>query len=136
MIEPLLHERKMGPLSGVSREQGLESYHHAKARWMAGDLAYTHEGGESFLDIRERAVPAFLRLVEAYRAETLVVVSHGVTIRVLLTSLLPDRGPAHFDQFAIDNTGVNDLSWDGTSWSALTLNCKAHLESESDAFAW
>jgi 2,3-bisphosphoglycerate-dependent phosphoglycerate mutase len=135
-VEPLLHERKMGPLSGVSRDAGLDAYGQAKARWMAGDLAYTHEGGESFEAIRDRALPVFRRLVETCQAGTLVVVSHGVVIRVLLTSILPEYSPAHFDQFAIDNTGINDLRWDGATWSAVALNCRTHLGQEGDDFAW
>ena len=57
VILPLLHERKIGPLSGLSREEGWEIYAESKKRWMAGDLEFTHEGGESFAAIRRRVLP-------------------------------------------------------------------------------
>src|SRR5262249_51447792 len=47
-IEPQLveslHERRMGPLSGLSRQAGTDAYEEAKRRWMAGDLDHTHPG--------------------------------------------------------------------------------------------
>jgi len=123
-----LHERKMGPLSGVLREAGLAAYEEAKTRWRAGELAYTHEGGESYLDIRDRVVPPFRGLVDRHPGETVVVVAHGVVIRVLLTTLLEGYGPEDFDRIGIVNCGVNDLRWDGRRWRAEALN------QERDAF--
>src|SRR4051812_252326 len=68
-----LHERRMGPLSGLPRDEGWDAYVEARTRWMAGDLEYTHEGGESYADIRRRAVPALLAIAERHRGETVVV---------------------------------------------------------------
>lgn len=135
-IEPLLHERKMGPVSGLSRDEGLAVYNEAKTRWMAGELDYTHEGGESYAEIRQRVVPIFQRLAERSVGKTAVVVAHGVVIRVILTTVLADFGPEHFDRLAIDNTAVNDLRWSGGSWRATGLNQKSHLGTDTDRFAW
>lgn len=135
-VEPLLHERKMGPLSGLSRAEGLDSYTAAKARWMAGDLDHTHEGGESYATIQARVVPILNRLAASSAGTTIVVVAHGVVIRVALTSLLPDLAPEHFDRLAIDNTAINDLCWEGGTWSAVALNQKTHLDEGGDEFAW
>lgn len=121
-IEPDLHERKMGPLSGTSRLDGLDAYTGAKHRWMAGDLDDTHEGGESYAQIRARVVPIVQRLAEGSTGQTIAIVAHGVVIRVLLCTLLEGRGPADFDLYRIDNAAVNDLRWDGTRWKAVALN--------------
>ena len=136
VVEPTLHERKMGALSGQGRAEGLASYAETKARWMAGELDYTHEGGESFASIRTRVVPVLSRLAEASVGSTVVVIAHGVVIRVVLSSVLPGYGPACFDRLAIDNTAVNDLLWEDGSWSAVTLNAKSHLDADVDGFAW
>jgi 2,3-bisphosphoglycerate-dependent phosphoglycerate mutase len=117
-----LHERRMGPLSGLPRDEGLATYEEAKARWMAGDLDYTHEGGESFADLRRRAVPALQELAERHPDQTIIVVAHGVVIRVLLITLLEEFGPEHFGRLGIDNCAVNDLRWDGARWRAEGLN--------------
>ena len=111
---PALHERKIGPLSGKSREEGWATYAASKERWIAGDLEYTHPGGESYADIRRRVVPIIEDLAARHRGETIVVVAHGVVIRVILTSLVTGFQPADFDRIAIDFASVNDLLFDGT----------------------
>ena len=122
VVVEALHERRMGPLSGVPREEGLAAYEEAKRRWKAGALDYTHEGGESFEEIRRRTVPAFQELAARHPGQTIVVVAHGVVIRVLLTTLLDEFGPEDFDRLGIDNGAVNDLRWDGSRWRAVALN--------------
>jgi broad specificity phosphatase PhoE len=116
-----LHERRVGPLSGQSREEGLDVYEEAKWRWMAGDLEHTHAGGESYADIRRRTLPAFEALVTRHPGQTIVVVIHGVVIRVLLTSLLEGYGPKDFAAIAIPNAGINDIRYDGKRWWAEGL---------------
>ena len=108
-IEPRLHERLMGPLSGVSKEDGWETYQETKRRWTDGELHHTHEGGESFEAIRARALPAILEIAERHRGETVVVVAHGVTIRVLLCSLGAGLSAADFDRIGIEYMAVNEL---------------------------
>jgi 2,3-bisphosphoglycerate-dependent phosphoglycerate mutase len=122
VIIPSLHERRIGPLSGLPREQGWATYAESKQRWIAGDLEYTHEGGESFADIRHRVLPVFDELTVGHAGETIVVVAHGVVIRVLLTSLIDGLRPADFDRIAIDFASINDLVWDGRQWRATALN--------------
>ena len=122
VIVPQLHERKIGPLSGLSRETGWEIYAESKRRWISGDLEFTHPGGESFADIRRRVLPVFEELQTRHRGETLIVVAHGVVIRVVLLSLLEGLEPADFDRIAIDFASINDLRWNGTRWKAHALN--------------
>jgi len=117
-----LHERRLGPMSGSTREEGWSIYAASKARWIAGDIEHTHLGGESYADVRRRVVPVFQNLAARHGGETIVVVAHGVVIRVLLTSLLPGFDSSGFDRFAIDFASVNDLWFDGTTWTARRLN--------------
>jgi len=117
-----LHERRMGPLSGQLRESALTHYEDAKRSWESGALDATHEGGESYADIRRRVLPVWNDLVERSLGQTIVVVVHGVVIRVILTSILTDFGPQDFSRIGIDHVAVNDLRWDGARWSASALN--------------
>jgi 2,3-bisphosphoglycerate-dependent phosphoglycerate mutase len=117
-----LHERRIGPLSGLSREDGWSVYSESKTRWIAGDLDHTHEGGESYNDIRRRVVPIVQELAAVHAGETIIVVAHGVVIRVALTSLLAGAHPSEFDRFAIDFASVNDIRFDGQVWTAHALN--------------
>jgi len=116
-----LHERKMGPLSGQPRTEGWSTYQKAMAAWMAGDLDFTHEGGESFAAMAHRTLPVFQSLAERHRGETIVVVAHGVVIRVVLCSLIQGRSHGDFENIPIEFVGVNDLFWDGRLWGTRTL---------------
>jgi broad specificity phosphatase PhoE len=121
-IAASLHERKIGPLSGLSREQGWDIYAQSKTRWMTGEMEFSHPGGESFGDIRRRVFPVIQEICRRHAGETIIVVAHGVVIRVLLLSLLEDLQPADFDRIAIDFASINDLRSDGKRWRAYTLN--------------
>jgi 2,3-bisphosphoglycerate-dependent phosphoglycerate mutase len=125
-LEPVaiaaLHERKIGPLSGCSREQGWAVYAASKSEWIRGDLDHTHEGGESYNDVRRRVIPVFQELAARHAGQTIIVVAHGMVIRVALTSLLAGSSPGEFDRFAIDFASVNELRFDGAIWTAQTLN--------------
>ncbi len=117
-----LHERRIGPLSGQSREDGWEIYGESKRRWMTGDLEFTHPGGESFAAIARRVLPILDDVRRRNEGRTSLVVAHGIVIRVALLSLLSDRDPADFDDVAIDFASINELAWDGSGWNARALN--------------
>jgi probable phosphoglycerate mutase len=122
IIRPGLHERRLGPLSGVSREEGWSIYAESKSRWIDGDLEYSHPGGESYADIRRRVIPILENIIAGHPGETMIIVAHGVVIRVILTSLLAGYQPGDFDRIAIDFASINDLWFDGATWTARELN--------------
>jgi broad specificity phosphatase PhoE len=113
-----LHERLMGPMSGMPKSEGWPIYVETKARWMAGQLDFTHPGGESFEAIRDRVVPVFADVARTYAGSTIVVVGHGIAIRVFLISAIPDLSPADFDRISLQFVTPHDLLWDGTAWQA------------------
>jgi len=125
-LEPVviagLHERAIGPLSGISREEGWAIYADCKQRWVNGDLDFSHAGGESFADIRRRVVPVLESLAESHADKTIIVVAHGVVIRVALASLLAGYSHADFDRIAIEFASTNDIRFDGTAWRPHALN--------------
>jgi broad specificity phosphatase PhoE len=116
LIEPELRERRMGPLSGFPRVEGMPIYEEAKSRWMAGEVDFTHPGGESFAGIRERVVPAVEAIAERHRGSTVVIVGHGVANRVIMTSLVEGLSPANFDEITIEFVATTRLIRDSTGW--------------------
>jgi broad specificity phosphatase PhoE len=111
---PGLHERRMGPMSGMPRAEGWSAYERSKAHWIAGRLDHTHEGGESFAAMKARATEALGGLLDRESGRTIVVVAHGVINRVLLASMAHGHSHADFDRISLDFVGVHDLRWDGT----------------------
>jgi probable phosphoglycerate mutase len=122
IVIPELHERKIGPLSGMSRQDGWAVYEESKTRWMAGDLEFTHHGGESYAAIARRVLPVLDELRGRHPGGRLVVIAHGIVIRVALLNMLAGCTPADFDRIAIDFASINELVHDGVAWRAEALN--------------
>jgi broad specificity phosphatase PhoE len=126
LIEPHLHERRVGALRGTST-QGVEGvWPDTLRRWMAGETHYAPPGAESFDQIRERVLPVWRRLTRKYEGQTTAVVAHGVVCKVLLLSLLPDWTVADWQRLGpIRNAAVSELVDEGSGWRAVRLNVLA-----------
>lgn len=118
-----LHERSMGALAGADRHAFRHVYQDAMTAWSAGDVDHTHETAESFRMMQDRGVPALTSLLEKHqgRNESIIVVSHGMLIRVLLASLIPDLTLSKLGEIKIDNVAVNELIWNGQSCEPVRL---------------
>ena len=122
LVEPQLHERRVGPLSRRPREEGDRVWEETLAHWEAGDTAFAHPGMESFDAIRDRTLPAFRRVVESLPGGRVVIVCHGVVCKVLLLSLV--RGYSAADWTRIGralNASVSELVPDAGGWLARQL---------------
>lgn len=82
LIEPDLHERRVGALSGTSFSSVGGPWPETIDRWEAGDTAFTTPGAESLDDLRRRLVPALKRVVDQHAGGRVVVVAHGVVCKV------------------------------------------------------
>jgi broad specificity phosphatase PhoE len=119
-VEPALHERRVGALSGTPAGGAEGPWPDTLRRWMAGDTGYAAPGAESFDDIRDRVLPIWERVTREER--TVVVVAHGVVIRVLLLSLLPGYGVADWKRLGpIRNVAIHELVRE-SAWRAVRLN--------------
>jgi probable phosphoglycerate mutase len=122
LIEPALHERKVGPLSRMPRTEADGIWNETIARWIAGDTSYSYPGMESFDELRDRTLPAFNRVVQAHPGGRVVVVCHGVVCKVLLLSILHGKTPADWSKIGrIPNLAVSELVPEGTKWRADQL---------------
>ena len=122
LLEPLLHERRVGPLSGRSRAEGDAVWEETLARWLAGETNFAHPGMESFDEIRDRTLPAFRRVAEAHPGGRVVVVCHGVVCKVLLLSLLRGHTAADWVKIGLaKNLAVSELVPDADAWTARQL---------------
>lgn len=86
------------------------------------------EGAETYAQVRDRAFPALLEVAEKHDGEKIVIVSHGVTIRCLMSRILPadlndvEKLPIH------GNTAVSHLFYDKGSFTVDYVNDQSHLE--------
>lgn len=122
LIEPELHERRVGGLSGTPNTDPEGLWPQTLRRWAAGETSYATEGAESFDDIRDRVLPVWERVMLEHAGKTLVIVAHGIVCKVLLLSLLPGYGARDWPHLSpIRNVAVSELLHTDGIWQANTL---------------
>jgi alpha-ribazole phosphatase len=87
-VIPQLREMAMGRWDGRTADEIREREPAAFAEWMARVGEFPFPGGESVPDLRARAWPAFEAIVAAHAGESVAIVAHGGTNRVLLCTAL------------------------------------------------
>jgi probable phosphoglycerate mutase len=99
-----------------------------KRRWREGAFHESIEGGESILDVQHRALRAVDHILDCEEGCTVLVVTHGRFLRIMLASLLDEYGLKRMHELPHSNTAVNRLVHHQDVFKAELLNCTAHLD--------
>ncbi len=122
LVEPDLHERRIGPLSGAEFSLKTGPWAETLNAWAAGDITYTTSGAESYADLMARLLPAWNRVVEQTAGKRVVVVVHGIVIKVLLLTLLKNHGPTKWTSLGrVQNVSVTELLRNNAEYRANSL---------------
>jgi 2,3-bisphosphoglycerate-dependent phosphoglycerate mutase len=122
-IEPLLHERRIGILTGTPTGGSDGVWPQTLRRWLAGETGFAPDGAESYDAIRARVLPTWERLMDEGSGRTLVVVAHGVVCKVLLVNLLHGLGLADWQRLGpVRNGSFSELIRAEAGWQAVRLN--------------
>ena len=84
-------------------------------------------GGETFREVKERATSALAKLVAVHPHQTIVVVSHGATIRTLLCEVL-NIHLNYMWNIKQDNTAINILEYYDERVMVALVNDVHHLD--------
>lgn len=85
---PGLREIDHGHWEGQRRAEVEERFPDEYASWEADPFTFAPSGGESGLNVLARALPVIREIVLEHADQTVLVVSHKATIRLLIGSLL------------------------------------------------
>jgi probable phosphoglycerate mutase len=83
-----LREIGHGHWEGLTRREVEARFPEEYSAWEEDPFTYAPEGGESGVSVLARALPVVREIVVAHPNQTVLVVSHKATIRLLLASLL------------------------------------------------
>jgi probable phosphoglycerate mutase len=83
-----LREIGHGHWEGLTRREVEARFPDEYQTWEADPFSYAPDGAESGLSVLARALPVMRAIVVAHPRQTVLVVSHKATIRLLLASLL------------------------------------------------
>jgi probable phosphoglycerate mutase len=131
-----LREMNWGVLEGEPPSETRDASMSAlKAKWQEGAYDRAVDGGESIRDVQARVRRALRHILARDAGRTILVVTHGRYLRVLLATLLDDCGLEHMQEFGHSNTCVNRVIHEDGRARADLLNCTAHLSAEASALA-
>lgn len=96
-----LREISHGRWEQLTRTEVEKRFPEEARAWDEDPYTFAPAGGESGLAVTARALPVLIEIVRAHPGQTVLVVSHKATIRLLLSSLLgfdPRRYRDNLDQ--------------------------------------
>jgi broad specificity phosphatase PhoE len=83
-----LREISHGRWEGLTRREVEDRYPDEYAAWEEDPFTFAPQGGESGVSVLARALPVIRDVVMTHRGDSMAVVSHKATIRLILSSLL------------------------------------------------
>lgn len=96
------------------------------ARFHRDPAQFGYAGGENFLQVQQRTLPALHALAQRHLDQMVLVVGHNIVHRVLLATWLgvPLARAREIEQ---DNGGVNVIRYSQDQFKVLTVNAAFHL---------
>ena len=116
-----LREIAHGHWEGMTRTEVERMHGEEYARWERNPYTFAPAGGETGLSVTARALPALLDIVAAHPGQTVIVVSHKATIRLLLSSLLGFDPRFYRDHLDQSPAALNVLDFRDDVHARLTL---------------
>lgn len=102
-----LREIHHGRWETMSRADVEHQFPEDYAAWQEDPFTFAPEGGESGVMVMARALPVVREIVLNHRSQTVVVVSHKATIRLILSSLLGINARGYRDRLDQSPASLN-----------------------------
>lgn len=126
---PGLKEIDHGPWEGQRHKDVEEKYPEEYAAWDADPFMAPPPGGESGLSVLARALPALRQIVVDHPEQTVLVVSHKATNRLLLCSLMGVDERLYRDKVTQDLACLNVLLFKVASQArVVVMNDTSHYQ--------
>jgi len=125
-VEPAFREIDMGRWEGLTWDEIHARDPKYAAHWLDGPGATPFPDGESLADFRARVIPALERILGAHREQTIALVGHGGTNRLILCEAI-GAPSARFFAIAQDFSALNILDWYAGGSVLLMMNDTCHV---------
>lgn len=131
-LVPALREVNFGCWEGLTYDQVCSAYPQAFREWLFHPEETRIPGGESFAEVKARAWAAVRDIVTRHPGETVLAVSHGGTIRAILSAALV-TGAQSIWRLAQDPAAVNVIDfYSEFSPVVVLVNDTSHLVGDKE----
>lgn len=118
-----LREINLGVFQGMTNMQIQEAYPEDKLQWDTNN-EFAPLKGESRYQVQNRAYEAWQDITNQENINTVLLVAHGGTIRMLLEKVLPKRT----ERIKLHNTSVSIIERaEDMTWIPTALNITPHI---------
>lgn len=126
ILDPIWRERDVGAFSGLTGPQSREQFPHI---WKGANRGMVDPpDGERFVDVRVRALSAYNKVVAEHTGRTVVVVSHGGLLHMLIAQLIGVDNQVYGRFSMRGNTGLSIVEVNDRGPIVTRLNDTSHLE--------
>jgi broad specificity phosphatase PhoE len=116
-----LREIHHGHWETMCRSEVEAEYPDEYASWQEDPFTFAPQGGESGVMVMARALPVIREIVVSHVGQTVAVVSHKATIRLILCSLLGIDARGYRDQLDQSPACLNAVDFNGPVRARLML---------------
>lgn len=132
-VQPILsdglREISHGSWEGLTRREVEERFPDEYAAWEEDPFTFAPAGAESGVAVLARALPAIRQIVTTHQGQSVLVVSHKATIRLLLCGLLGIDARGYRDRLDQSPACLNVLDFKDPVRVRLTLfNDTSHYD--------
>ena len=125
--DPALREINVGPWETLFFGNVFHDEPRSAELFINDPCHWRHEGAETYAQVTERAYPALEAIARRHEGGRVAVVSHGVTIRCLLSRItgidLKDKSRLPI----VQNTAITRLRWENGRFTVEAMNDYEHL---------
>jgi probable phosphoglycerate mutase len=126
-----LKELHLGQLEGVTGQEMRQGWPQVYQAWRDDPAAVVMPGGESLVQLQDRAWQVVSRLEQAHgEEEVLVLVSHNFALRTIVAKVL-GMPLGHFHRMSLALGSIGVIESDGRGRRLVTYNSTGHLSPEN-----
>jgi probable phosphoglycerate mutase len=124
---PGLDELGWGIYEGLeSNDEIRNEFARILSKWNSGELHHKFDRGESPLEVKERQLVVFEKLIEENDDQNILICMHGRALRLFLC-LLTNKPLTEMDSFPHSNTTLYKVEYDGFEFHIVDFNNTDHL---------
>jgi broad specificity phosphatase PhoE len=129
VVRPGLRERGVGDMTGLTFDEARDRFPVEYAAMMRRDPTVRPPGGEMPSERLDLAWPVLEEALRAHDGRRVLLVSHAMTLQLMLYRILGVDPHAHFPHLALrsENAALHRLRFHDGLWTVFALNDQRHL---------
>jgi broad specificity phosphatase PhoE len=133
ILDLRLRELDIGVFQGLKEAEIKQKYPEEFAAFLANPLEYRLPEGESRMDLQARVFALWKELLSSSQHQTIALVSHNGTLKMLLSALFPEKTD-FFQSHSIPNATLDLLKRFEDGWHLESLSETSKQQSKAGYF--